>query len=84
MDSQFEKLKTAGEKIDDIFDHTDNKIAEVMQKVTKLYNKKRSTELDFWQDQDFRHEFTNTIAFDENYPREKFDFGNFIINKLKG
>lgn len=55
-----------------------------MQKVTKLYNKKRSTDLDFWQDEDFRHEFTNTIAFDENYPREKRDSGKFDINKLEG
>lgn len=48
--SQFENLKTAGEKIDDIFDHTDSKIVEVMGKLTKVYNNKRSCTLDLTED----------------------------------
>lgn len=57
QDSQFENLKTAGEKIDDIFDHTDAKVVEVMEKITKIYNKKRSSTLDFDKDEDFIHAF---------------------------
>ena len=57
QDSQFENLKTAGEKIDDIFDHTDAKVVEVMEKITKIYNKKRSSTLDFEKDEDFIHAF---------------------------
>jgi len=70
QDSQFENLKTAGEKIDDIFDHTDAKVVEVMEKIIKIYNKKRSSTLDFDKDEDFIHAFQNNIAFHSKYPRK--------------
>jgi hypothetical protein len=65
--SQFENLKTAGEKIDDIFDHTDAKVVEVMEKITKLYNKKRSSTLDLDSDEDLLNALRNNIAFHSMY-----------------
>lgn len=41
-EDQYENVKTLGDKIDDIFDHTDEKVAETMQKIANVYNKKRN------------------------------------------
>lgn len=56
-------MKTAGEKVDEIFDHTDAKVVEVMKNLTKIYNKKKSIALDIEKDEDLRHALANNISF---------------------
>ena len=53
--SQFENLKTAGEKIEDTSDLTDAKVVQVMDKLTKVYNSKRSSALDLTENEDLQN-----------------------------
>lgn len=80
--SQYEHLKTAGEKIDDIFDHTDAKVVQVMDKLTKVYNNKRSSTLDPTEDEDLQNVLKNNIAFHVKYQHKKHSFGDFVMNRL--
>ncbi len=82
--SQYENLKTVGEKIDDIFDHTDEKIVQVMNKLTKVYNSKRSSTLDLTEDEDLQSVLKNNIAFHVKYQHKKHSFGDFVMNRLAG
>lgn len=45
-ETQFETVKTMTDKIDDIFDHTDQKVNQVMTQLTKTYNRKKSNLVD--------------------------------------
>lgn len=65
--SQFENLKLMGDKINDIFDHTDEKVKQVMQNLAQTYNRKRSNLIDPWRDPDIHTVLQNNISFPEGY-----------------
>ncbi len=60
--SIFEHSKTMYDKLSDIFNHTENKIFEVMMQVLKVYNKKKSNRLDCNTDPDIQKVLINSIC----------------------
>lgn len=66
-DSQFEHMKTVHDIIDDCYQHTDAKVAEVMQQIVKVYNHKKSNRIDPKTDFDIFKVLKNSIAFPLGY-----------------
>jgi hypothetical protein len=65
--SQFENLKVMSDKITDIFEHTDDKVQQVMQNLVYTYNRKKSNLIDPWKDSDIHTVLQNNIAFPHDY-----------------
>lgn len=81
-EDQYENVKTLGDKIDDIFDHTDGKVTETMSKITNVYNRKRNINADVYQDIDIHNTLKNNIAYPKGYDVPVMNFADFIIGKL--
>jgi hypothetical protein len=75
-------VKTLGDKIDDIFEHTDGKVTETMSKITNVYNRKRNINADVYQDIDIHNTLKNNIAYPKGYDVPVMNFADFIIGKL--
>lgn len=65
--SQYENVKLMRDKINDIFDHTDSKVKEVMHNLAQTYNRKKSNLMDPRQDPDIHKVLQNNIAFPNGY-----------------
>lgn len=81
-EDQYENVKTLGDKIDDIFDHTDGKVTETMSKITNVYNRKRNINADVYQDINIHNTLKNNIAYPKGYDVPVMNFADFIIGKL--
>jgi len=67
VDPHKEHIKTVPDKIDEIFTHTDKKVAEVFETLVGTYNSKRSNLLDVTNDKDLNKVLEKTIAFPVGY-----------------
>jgi hypothetical protein len=70
------------DKIRDIFKHTDSKVAEVLFKIIKCYNKKASNKIDPKTDHDFLKILDNNIALPIGY-EEPMSLAEAIENDQK-
>ena len=81
--SQFENLKTMNDKISDIFEHTDDKVKQVMNNLVQTFNTKKSNLVNPWKDGEIHTVLKNNIAFPLNYVAPAHSMAEALSNPVQ-